>query len=366
MIKLILFILMGIMLIGCGQKGPFHGCKVKGSFVGCDEKSEIKNYVLPGDPNSALREGLTITLPLSDQSLAAYEADNGPDIFLLSGIAKGVMNLFAKIGMGKMQFSMTQPIPEIPSEVSKKITSLKVKRIFFFMDAQDRKRKSSIWNKFKGKGNIDFSFLDKIGITLSSKQIVQTGVWAPVISPVTTLSEEGNEILKAMFDKEEKRVYGNIVDVNELKELELVKYDNNEPEHYLRNKSYGPMYIIDTDKPVEMKNYLEQSPYLVGYIKPIRLLNKSILVELQKDPVAKEIFNAVISESEFKTVPEECKEEKTCLDLKVPDVNLMPLILKGNAIQLDAYLRAEKVPESFQLKGFIEFEIKGEFFQKQF
>ena len=54
---------------------------------------------------------------------------------------------------------------------------------------------------------------------------------------------------------------------------------------------------------------------------------------------------------------EECSEQ-TCLDVKVPDVDLLPLIVKGNALKIDAYINANKAPDSFQLEGFMEFEVK--------
>jgi hypothetical protein len=48
----------------------------------------------------------------------------------------------------------------------------------------------------------------------------------------------------------------------------------------------------------------------------------------------------------------------TCLDMEVPDVDILPMIARGNALKIDAYINANKAPESFQLKGFVEFEIK--------
>ena len=49
---------------------------------------------------------------------------------------------------------------------------------------------------------------------------------------------------------------------------------------------------------------------------------------------------------------------RSCLELKVPDINLVPIANKGNGLKLDAVIHAGKVPESFKLKGFVEFEVK--------
>jgi len=51
--------------------------------------------------------------------------------------------------------------------------------------------------------------------------------------------------------------------------------------------------------------------------------------------------------------------ELTCMDVKVNEENLLPLLLKGNKLNIETMVDASRVPPtSFQLKGFIEFEIK--------
>jgi hypothetical protein len=50
--------------------------------------------------------------------------------------------------------------------------------------------------------------------------------------------------------------------------------------------------------------------------------------------------------------------DKICLDFKVADINLVPLLEKSNGIKIDSFIDAGKTPESFQLKGFMEFEVK--------
>jgi hypothetical protein len=51
--------------------------------------------------------------------------------------------------------------------------------------------------------------------------------------------------------------------------------------------------------------------------------------------------------------------ELTYLDVKINDENLLPLLLQGNQLDIETMIDASKIlPKSFQLKGFIEFEIK--------
>jgi hypothetical protein len=93
------------------------------------------------------------------------------------------------------------------------------------------------------------------------------------------------------------------------------------------------------------------------------MLNQTLVVELKKDPVIEEAFRVSMSEEaemieKFNIdLIEECTEQ-TCLDLELPDVNLLPLITQGNALKVDAYINSKKAPESFQLEGFMEFEVK--------
>ena len=87
-----------------------------------------------------------------------------------------------------------------------------------------------------------------------------------------------------------------------------------------------------------------------------------MLVELVKDPVMEEMFKMRLAADSSKV--DELKigqispcNNEICLDLKVPDVNLVPLFNKGNAIKIDAFIDPKK-PQVVQLKGFIEFEVK--------
>jgi hypothetical protein len=93
------------------------------------------------------------------------------------------------------------------------------------------------------------------------------------------------------------------------------------------------------------------------------MLNETLVVELKKDPVIEEAFQVILGEEadiveKYKIDQIEKCEENTCLDLEVPDNDLLPLIVQGNALKVDAYLNASKAPDSFQLEGFMEFEVK--------
>ncbi len=93
------------------------------------------------------------------------------------------------------------------------------------------------------------------------------------------------------------------------------------------------------------------------------MLNETLVVELKEDPNVEEGFRLVFADDaksmeRFKIRNIEPCTDETCLDLQVPDMDLMPLLLEDNAIRFDAYINSRKAPESFQLKGFAEFEVK--------
>ena len=84
---------------------------------------------------------------------------------------------------------------------------------------------------------------------------------------------------------------------------------------------------------------------------------------MKKDFILEEHFKSIISEEadyldklgvEF---IEACRPD-TCFDFKISELNLIPILTKGNAITIDAFIEAGKVPESFQLKGFIEADLR--------
>jgi hypothetical protein len=114
---------------------------------------------------------------------------------------------------------------------------------------------------------------------------------------------------------------------------------------------------------IATKHFLMDHPKMRGIYKRILVLDNSLLIELHKDPIADELFKTIISESTERLEKlgvnfiDTCTN-KSCLQLKVPDINLVPIARKGNALKFNGVIFADKVPESFKLKGFLEFEVK--------
>jgi hypothetical protein len=271
-----------------------------------------------------------------------------------------VLDLGAGMGAGRVKISMVQPIPEIPTDI---IKSAKIKRLFVFLEPKEGKsRFKSILHKILfGQGDVTFKFLDKLAVKLSSHHKEKIQTWVPDDAIVESLKKKEYNPLQALFEGEE--VYDSDVDMFDDRSLVILKYDGRKPEKYLRNERAGKMFIVKARQPAQTKKYFLKHPQLKNHIENIFMLNQSLVVQLKKNWVSEENFRVLFSENndqmdKFKIqMIEECSPE-TCLDLEVPDVDLLPIIASDNAIRFDAYIDSRKAPESFQLKGFAEFEVK--------
>lgn len=334
------------------------------SFYGCGESSIIKNDVKAVKTSEAYGDGnftiIPMVIPISDEMISSYDSPLAKVGFVLGGFARLFMDLGASMGLGKMQISLVQPIPEIPSNHLKEI---RIKRLFFYIEPTAGKRDRAWYHRYLlGRDDVDFKFLDKIAVKLSTQKILENkGGWIPTVE-TKSVKRKDSSPLQELFEKREFD-YGQVVDAEKAREIILLKYDRAESDLYLRNDKFGTIYIINTSKPVKARKFLSEHPILKDYFKRVHILNKSILVELEKDPVAEEGFKLVLSQyaSELEdlgiSLIEPCNK-KTCMEFGLADVNLLPLIMKNNGIKLDAFIDAGKVPESFKLKGFIEFEVK--------
>lgn len=330
--------------------------------TGCGQKSTIKNAVKSKRLAEAYGDGKhvikSITFPLSDSSLAFQTPlpGLGP---IAGGILKFVGDIFAKnTNMGKLQMSYTQPIPEIPSAY---LNSVRLKRFFFYMKPQGKQKRFRDWfsRVFLGKGSVTFDFLDKLAVRMSSTQLEDPDHF---VSTLITKDYDKNEV-STLMNIFSKNYHTPVIDTEKAKDIVLLKYSNKSKVEDTKLNSYGQIHIMETTMPDETKHFLMDHPDMAGFFKRILILDNSILIELNKDLVAEEKFKLILSETADDldalgvTYIDTCTEQ-SCLELAVPDVNLIPIATKGNALKLDAIIHAGKVPESFNLKGFVEFEVK--------
>lgn len=342
--------LLAFILIGCGQKSTIKN-NVEAEKLACaygDCKHIIQNVTFSlDDPSFAFKTPLLGLGPIA------------------GGLIKFVGDIFARTKGGRVEFTYIQPLPELPRELH----SARVKRLFLYM----KPKKSSGLEEEKevgflrenveryglGKEKTNFDFIGLLGMRLSA-----TKIKAHTYDPI--FKEGFGSDISSFMNLFENNYRSGVVDTEIAEELMLVKYQKTTKKQDTLVKKFGRIHYLETTKdPGELKKFFLYCPEFQGHYKRIVLLRNSIFIELNKDPVANEMFKYVMGRSskEMKDLGvnfiDTCSEKK-CLELKLPDVNLVPFTERGNALKLDALLQPHVVPDSFNIKGFVEFEVKIE------
>jgi hypothetical protein len=333
------------------------------SLAGCGQKSTIKNAVKSQRLAEAYGDGKYIikdlTFPLDDSAMA-YETPLPGLAPIVGGIMKIVGDVFAKnTDMGKLQMNYIQPIPEIPTDILK---SVRLKRVFFYMKPKKTKRRIRDWfsRLILGHGHVTFDFLGKFAIRAATTHLNDPDNY---VSTIVTKEYDKNEV-SSLMEVFSPNYRGPVVDTENAKEVVLFKYSNKTKAQDTRNKTFGQIHVLETSgDPKVIKYFLMEQPNFSHLYKRILIFEQSILVELKKDPLAEEAFRKVMADSADDiealgvNYVDTC-DARSCLELNLADVNLIPIAVKGNALKLDGVIHANNVPESFNLKGFVEFEVK--------
>jgi len=333
-------------------------------LAGCGQRSTIKNDIQARTLAEAYGDGRYVISPsafvLEDPSLAFRSGIPGIAP-IAGGMIKILGDIFAKTtSLGKVQLSYVRTIPEISPEY---IHSIRLRRFFFYMKPQkgNRRFRDFFTRLILGKGNVTFGFLDKFALKLRTTSVSNPDTHIPEILD----RKKGDPEFQSMVDIFKKRtdIFRQVIDPEKAKELILLKYDKKNKFQYTQNDKYGQMHIIETSNPLKTRDLLRDHPKMFGYFERIHIMEKSLIIELRKDPVVEEGFRVILSELADEldelgvTYIDTCTID-SCLELKVADVNFVPILIKGNAIKLDALIEADKLPESFKLQGFVEFEVK--------
>lgn len=347
---LLFFVTLSLLLSGCGNHSSI--------------KNEVKAEKLAqryGDGKYVTR---SVTFPLEDSSLA-YNTPLpglGP---IAGGVLKLVGDLFTRTRKGALDMSYTLPIPEIPQDL---IHSVKLKRFFFYMKPKKRGQKRGairdwvdrIFTRYiLGQGHTTFAFLDKFALRLETAHIEDPVNYTPVLQNHID-SDDLSSLLKVFKGNYRDRM----IDTYSAEDVILLKYSSSRRDEDTSDELYGKIHYLETTKdPAKVKDFFLREDQLRGHYKRILILDQSLIIELVNDPVSEEIFKNIMDQNgdaieELGVNFIDTCTKSSCLEVNVPEVNLLPIAVKGNAIKLDAILRAGNVPESFKLKGFVEFEVK--------
>jgi hypothetical protein len=346
MAKNILFsILTLILLSACGNES-----KIKGGPVA---ESLSEKY---GDGKYFFYEPF---LPLTEiDEVESLVSDLG---LILSGFARTFLNIGVGLGLGKRTMSLIQPVPEIPRKYLKDI---KLKRVFFYIEPHVKGERRFDWltRFFRGKNDVDFNFLSKLAIMIRPHHIGHRESWMPIFNFDEKPDKQLEKKFMTYFQNKES-FYPEYENPREARELLLLKYDKKKGDENFKNGHRGDIFIATTTQPNETRDYLLNHPEMKNFFQHIFILDKNLMIELRKDPVVSESFNVILSQERDYidqlgvSFIEPCTKQ-TCLDLQVPDLSLIDIVAQDNAIKLDAFVEANEVPETFRLKGFIEFWTK--------
>ncbi len=348
--KHLLFMCLILGLMGCGQKSVIKSDVDARTFAEAYGDGKLLRKSFP----------LLITTDPFDSPL--------PDFgFIAGGIAKMIANIGVALGAGRTEMYFHQPTPDFP-EMFKEV---RIKRVFFYIEPKANGDRRTHWlvKLFKGRGDVDFNFIKKLVIRLKPEVadmkkvclVANQGKYEPLFpckDPTLTSEKEDRYMnyFKLKIPEQEP-------DLSKENEFVLLKYDGNKRDKHILNNERGVMYMIRTTRPGETYHFFDTRKGYGRVVEDMKSLDNVILVELKKGGMNKELFETQLSQdAEYIDANlgveqiEECNPS-ICLDVKVEKANLVPFLQKFNSNRIDAFIDADRVPETFQLKGFLDFEI---------
>jgi hypothetical protein len=231
---------------------------------------------------------------------------------------------------------------------------------------------------------VNFDFIEKLAVKVSPEQIdnyvelladrhaagelLEYGPWS-------TLYPRRSE--KIRFDSREfNRMFRQEVDGKSLSDedlrngVTLIRYDKSQRARHLHR--LNPIYLLVSDRAAQTVNYIRDHARLRGFVKFFQIIDSSsdrhptrntIVLELHDDPVMLDEFGYFLRDEtpildSMGLVKVDRCTPNTCLDVRVPDVNVLPLLMQANTLRVDAMFEAGKEPDSFELKGFMEIEVR--------
>ncbi len=336
-------------------------------LLGCGQKSVIKPSVKARTFAEAYGDGKLLRqsfpLPITTDPIDSPLPEFG---LIAGGIAKMLGNIVAALGGGTTEKFFHQPSPDLPD----RIKEVRLKRVFFYMEPKKNGSRRVNWfNRiFRGRGDVDFNFINKLALRLKPELPDMKKVCVPPIGtyePVFPCKypDLSSQKQAKWFDYFKEKALTTEPDLSQMEEFVILKYDGENRAKSIMNESRGSMFMFRTPRPGETTHFFDTQGHYKDLIANLVVLDNVILVELKKDPVAKESFEMQLShDATFidETLGVEQIEEcnpSICLDLKLEKANLVPFLKKMNSNRIDAFINADRVPEAFQLKGFVEFEI---------
>ena len=341
-------------------------CLISG-LLGCGQKSVVKPSVKAQTFAEAYGDGKLLRQPfILPITTDPFDSPININLPIAGGIAKMLGNIVAALGGGTTEKYFHQPSPEVPDRVRE----VRLKRVFFYIEPKKNGSRRVNWFKriFLGKGDVDFNFINKLALRLKPEAPDMSKVCLPPVGKFEPLFPCKDPKLtpaktSQWFEYFQDKMGLEEPDLNEREDFVILKYDGEKRAKSILNNERGSMFMFRTPRPGETIHFFDNRGHYKEVIENLVVLDNVILVELKNDPVAKESFEMQLSHDATyidETLGVEQIEEcnpSICLDLKLEKANLLPFLKRMNSNRIDAFIDAGAVPETFQLKGFIEFEL---------
>jgi hypothetical protein len=363
MAKHLVFMCLIFNLVSCGQK----------SVIKTDVKpktlAETNSYKVPAKPAGYTHVKdknllwTTTSLPITTDPLASPV----PDTVLLGGLVKFFANIGVALGVGRTEMYFHQPTPELPDQAKE----IRISRIFFYIEPAPNTSRRAHWLSriFRGKGDVDFDFMKHLVLRVKPEVADMRNVCLlpdqGELQPQFPCDGDVKNVRTAEFLSLFKAVRPQVEpNLAELDQFVILKYKGGKDKNkYLMNELRGSMYMFRTKNPGELYRFVNSNPTVKNVITNMMTLDKVVLVEVAKNALAKETFEIELSKNatvlDAKVGVEQIEEctPSICLDVRLEEANLLPFLKRFNSNRVEAFVDAGRVPETFQLKGFIDIDL---------
>lgn len=324
---------LSLSLLSCGQSS-----KIKDPIAAEPFRSKVQVDTLKFDPENVIP--LKFSFPIEPTPFESTLPQLGP----VTPVVNELVKLLLKVGTvsGTLKFRLNQPIPELPSEYAH---SVKLSRVFFVLQ------------------NENINFINKLAVMVTPKKIRNdSGIMTSSPTEEIKMSKQEKKAHFEMFD--DNSITGKMANERRDKDVLVLKYDRTQVEKFLKPINKKFIYLIHSSNPAAIMDHIvfTMEYQKKGLLKTTQLMMDSVMVELIPDHAVRANFEkemqvlSTYHEFGYKG-HETCDSVKiNCLDLKIPDIELMELVFRENSLQIEAFVDVNRAPKTFGLKGFIEIE----------
>lgn len=324
---------LSLSLLACGESS-----KIKDPIAAEPFRSTVQVNTLKYDPNNVIP--LKFSFPLEPTPFESTLPQLGP----VTPVVNELVKLLLKVGTvsGTLKFRLNQPIPELPSEYAH---SVKLSRVFFVLQ------------------NENINFINKLAVMVSPKRIRNDdGIMTASPTEEIEMTKKEKRAHFEIFD--DNSITGKAANVRRDKDVLVLKYDRSQVDKHLKPLNEKFIYLIHSSNPAAIMDHIV---FTLGYqkkglLKTSQLMMDAVMVELVPDNSVRANFEremqilSTFHEFGYKG-HETCESLRiSCLDLNIPDIELMELVFRENSLQIEAFVDVNRAPKTFGLKGFIEIE----------